>query len=57
MSVWCSYTQPSFIPTPGWWFLVAQPYPNDCLKAGLNVYNRQQRQTRKNYTQHHKHNK
>lgn len=38
MSVWCSYTQPCFIPTPGWWFLVGQPYPNDGIKAQLNVY-------------------
>ena len=40
MSVWCSYTQPGFIPTPGWWFLVGQQYPNDSIQAGLNVYNR-----------------
>jgi hypothetical protein len=44
MSVWCSYTQPGFIPTPGWWFLVGQPYPNDSPQAELNVYSRSKRE-------------
>lgn len=33
-----SYTQCKFIPTPNWWYLAAQPYPNDSPQAVLNVY-------------------
>ena len=38
MSQWCSYSEPCFLPTPGYWWLVGQPFPNDSPKAILNVY-------------------
>lgn len=40
MTFWCaSYSQPCFIPTPAWWYLIAQDKPNgETFNPEVSVY-------------------